>query len=151
MKSKILLSIALLTLIVSCKKETAATPTAVIEKPNPSQDACYEYAQKGDKIELQLHYIANSDSVNGTLNIAYAEKDRNSGIIHGKVTDSILIANYVFQSEGLKSIRQVAFKFQNGKLVEGFGEMNADGTSFLDANHLTFSSAMPLARIDFHE
>ena len=56
----------------------------------------------------------------------------------------MLLADYTFQSEGKESVRQVAFKIQDGKLLEGYGELNADGTKFKDTSKLTFNPSMPL-------
>ena len=148
MKSKILFSIALVTLFISCKKETATTPTVIIEKPKPSRDVCYAYDLRGSKIELQLHYISDSDSITGTLNFAFAEKDSNKGTIKGKVTDENLIADYTFQSEGMQSVRQVAFKLKDNKATLGYGEMTSDGTHFKNVTTVKFDSGVSLTKED---
>lgn len=149
MKSRILFSIAFLTLFVSCKKETVTT-TKVIEKTKQSalEDEYYVYDQKGSKVELQLFHLANSDSVSGTLNFAFAEKDSNHGDIFGKVTNGILIADYVFQSEGKESVRQVAFKFKDDKAILGYGDMTSDGTHFTDVTKVNFDSGVSLTKAD---
>lgn len=139
-------------LIIGCKKETV-TPTKAIEMPKPpiSRDECYAYDLKGSKIELQLHYISDSDSVTGTLNFAFAEKDSNKGTIKGKIAHSILIADYTFQSEGAESIRQVAFELKDDKAILGYGEINQDGTNFKDVTKLKFDSGVPLIKVDCAE
>ncbi|MCF6128879.1 hypothetical protein L1S35_04290 [Flavobacterium sp. AS60] len=149
MKSRILFSIAFLTLFISCKKETV-TPTKVIEKPmkSPSNNECYTYDLKGDKIELQLHYMLDSDSVTGKLNFAFAEKDSNNGFIIGKLTDQILIADYTFRSEGKTSKRQVAFELNDDKAILGYGEMTPDGTHFKDVTKVKFDSGVSLVKVD---
>lgn len=147
MKPRILFSIAFAILLIGCKKETVTT-TKVIEKPKPSKDTCYTYDLKGSKIELQLHYIADSDSVTGTLNFGFAEKDSNHGDIVGKVTDKILLAEYTFQSEGTESVRQVAFELKDDKAILGYGEMTPDGTHFKDVTKVKFDSGVPLAKVD---
>ncbi|QBZ98217.1 hypothetical protein [Flavobacterium sangjuense] len=149
MKSRILFSIVFLMLFISCKKETV-TPTKVIEKPmkSPSSNECYAYDLKGDKIELQLHYMSDSDSVTGKLNFAFAEKDNNNGFIIGKLTDQILIADYTFRSEGKTSKRQVAFELKDDKAILGYGEMDQDGTFFKDINKVKFDSGVQLTKTD---
>lgn len=136
-------------LLIGCKKETV-TPTKAIEMPKPptSKDECYAYDLKGSKIELQLHYLTDSDSVSGTLNFGFAEKDSNKGTIKGKVADSILIADYTFQSEGTVSVRQVAFEFKNDKAILGYGEMTEDGTHFKDVSKVKFDSGVPLSKVE---
>ena len=151
MKKQILFSIVLVTLFISCKKETTTTPTAVIEKPKQSvpEDEYYVYDLKGSKIELQVFYFGYSDSVSGTLNFAFAEKDSNYGDIVGKVTNGILIADYAFQSEGTESVRQVAFKLKDDKAILGYGEMTPEGTHFKDVTKIKFDSGVPLTKVDY--
>lgn len=147
MKKQIFLSIAFLTLFTSCKNET--TTTKAIEKPKPSisKDGCYAYDLKGSKIELQLYCITDSDNVTGRLNFALAEKDNNKGTIKGKITGTVLIADYTFQSEGTVSVRQVAFELKDDKATLGYGEMDQDGTHFKDVTKLKFDSGVPLTKV----
>ena len=77
-----------------------------------------------------------------------SEKDKNSGNFTGELQEGILIANYTFKSEGKESIRQVAFKVNGDKLIEGYGELNNDGTAFKDLNNISFTSKMPLTKTD---
>jgi len=81
------------------------------------------------------------------LHYALAEKDSNKGTITGQVINNILIAEYTFYSEGMKSVRQVAFQIVSDKLVEGYGEMTEDGTHFKNASQLSFDSKMPLDKV----
>jgi hypothetical protein len=152
MKSRILFSIVFLTLFISCKNETV-TPTKVIDKPmkSPSSNECYAYDLKGNKIEFQLHYMLDSDSVTGKLNFAFAEKDSNNGFIIGKLTNQILIADYTFRSEGKISKRQVAFELKDDKAILGYGEMTSDGTHFKDISKIKFDHGVQLSKINCTE
>ncbi len=147
MKKHLSLLVPFLMLIfIGCKKETVTT-TKVIEKPSPSRDTCYAYELKGSKIELQLHYLADSDSVTGTLNFGFAEKDSNNGTIKGKVAGAVLIADYTFQSEGTISVRQVAFELKDNKAILGYGEMTPNGTHFKDVTKVKFDYGVPLTKV----
>ena len=123
---------------VPMEEEAATTPTL--------KTGCYTYHQNGNEIRLE---ITNSDNpVAGNLSYAFAEKDKNTGTFLGEFKDNQLVATYTFQSEGLESKRQVAFMLKDKQLVEGYGEMNADGTMFKDVNSITYSSTMPLSKTD---
>lgn len=151
MKKQILCSIAFAFFLTGCKKEVTETPTTVTETPKAEapKTECYSYDANGSKIEAQLHYTA--DSITGTLNYALAEKDKNTGTIKGKLENDILIAEYTFQSEGSESVRQVAFQVKDGKLIEGYGDLNQDGTRFKDVSQLKFDSKMPLVKGECNE
>ena len=61
----------------------------------------------------------------------------------------VLVADYRFQSEGMTSARQVAFKKQGDGFVEGFGEVFTDsnGVQFKSVDSLQFNSNMPLVEV----
>ncbi len=152
MKSKIFLSIAIILIAAACKKET---PTQTPEKtvpiaeevlPETPKTECYEVNKNGNVISMQMNY--NQDNVSGSLTYAIREKDANTGTFTGQIKDSILIADYTFQSEGMKSTRQIAYKLKGDQIVEGYGDMNEDGTKFKDVNKLDFDSKMPLYKVD---
>jgi hypothetical protein len=90
----------------------------------------------------------NRNEIKGFLTYELAEKDKNSGKFSGKFEDGILIGKYTFKSEGKESTREVAFKVDGDKLIEGYGELNEEGTAFKDASNLSFTSKMPLTKID---
>lgn len=90
----------------------------------------------------------NRNEIKGFLTYELAEKDKNSGKFTGKFEDGILIGKYTFKSEGKESTREVAFKVDGDKLIEGYGELNEDGTAFKDVSNLNFTSKMPLTKID---
>lgn len=148
MKSKILFSIFITILLTGCKKEITNTKTIIATDAKSAipQTECYSYNGNGNKIELQLH--VTSDSVSGTLNYSLAEKDSNTGTLKGKLVNNVLIADYTFQSEGMESLRQAAFKLKDNKWIEGYGEMTKDGTHFKDVAHLKFTPTMPLSKIN---
>lgn len=149
MKKLILLSIVFTILLTGCKKEAPKTKTPSTEIAKPLEQpttACYSFEEKGSSVSLQME-ITGKD-VTGTMVYALAEKDKNTGTFKGTLNNDILIADYTFQSEGVESTRQVAFEVRGDKLIEGYGEMNEDGTSFKDVNQLKFNATMPLSKMD---
>jgi len=102
------------------------------------------YDQNNTRIEIKLQLIKKKAS--RTIEYALAKKDRNTGTFEGTFENNILIADYTFQSEGKESVRQVAFQLHGEKLVEGYGEVTADGTKFIDISKIRFNSIMPLTK-----
>ncbi len=112
-----------------------------------NESGCYRYASNADTIILQLGQ--NGESITGTLVYNFKEKDKNIGTIDGKMKGDMLVANYKFMSEGMESIRQVAFKKRGDSFVEGYGEitMEGDKTVFKNQDSLNFNEAMKLNKI----
>ena len=77
---------------------------------------CYAFTKNGDSILMQLNL--NGQHANGTLDYNLKEKDRNKGTFNGTMKDDTLIADYTFSSEGMQSVRQVAFVRNQNDLVE---------------------------------
>lgn len=153
MKRILILFIMLLSLS-NCKKAsstesektTEVASEMVGENTAQPSTGCYVYNANGSKIELQMN--TNNNDVNGTLNYELKEKDSNKGTFVGTINDSILIAQYTFQSEGTESIREIAFLLKDDQLIEGFGDVTTEEnkTKFKDIKALKFSSSMPLIK-----
>jgi len=107
---------------------------------------CYVFNDEKNNISLEI--TENGSEIKGILNYSLSEKDKNSGNFTGKLNDGILIGKYTFQSEGTESKREVAFKVEGKNLIEGYGDLNEDGTKFKDISNLNFSSTMPLTKTD---
>lgn len=153
MKNILILSIMLLSLS-NCKKasttesdKTTEVESEMVEesKAQPSSK-CYAYNANGSKIELQMN--TNNNEVNGTLTYELKEKDSNKGRFVGTINDSILIAQYTFQSEGTESVREIAFLIKDDQLIEGYGDITTEEnkTKFKDINTLKYESNMPLMK-----
>lgn len=160
MKKQFLFSIAFVLLLAGCKQTTANDDTApdyatveattavdtVAAAIDYTRTICYAYNAKGSKIEMKVNF--DGSNISGTIDYALAEKDKNTGTFTGKITNGILLMDYSFQSEGVKNMRQLAFKLVDNQLIEGYGEMTNDGTRFKDINKLQFTSNMPLSKVN---
>lgn len=153
MKKILILSILLISL-TNCKKASttasektteASNEMAEENKAQPSPQ-CYAYNANGSKIELQMN--TNNKEVTGTLTYELKEKDSNKGTFVGTINNSILIAQYTFQSEGTESVREIAFLIKDNQLIEGYGDVVTEGntTKFKDKSALKYSSNMPLVK-----
>lgn len=120
----------------------------VTEKDSVSNLAlgCYTYSANNNNISLEITNLENG--VSGKLNYSLSEKDRNSGTFTGKIDGENLIGTYQFMSEGIESKREVAFKIKDNQLIEGYGDMNENGTAFVDKSKINYSSTMPLTKTD---
>jgi len=139
------------TILYSCNSsdsgaEKAAAPTEEAKKDSSTIN-CYQYADKGDTIYLKI--IHAGDSVSGNLIYQLKEKDKNSGNIVGTMKGNLLVADYTFQSEGIQSVRQIAFKKENNSFIEGYGDIISQDQRvyFRDINSLKFNDAMKLTEI----
>lgn len=87
---------------------------------------CYHKISGRDTAKLSL--IVDDGKVNGTLEYRIYEKDKNDGVITGILQDNILRATYEFQSEGVKSTRDVVFKLMGEQAYEAQADsLNAEG------------------------
>ena len=140
----------LLLLLVSCKEHTTTTTTTTVSTPTETEivtdakleKACYGYDNDGSKITFDV--TKTDDAVVGQLTFVLKEKDRNSGEFVGQIAGDKLMGVYTFMSEGVESKRELAFKIDGNQLIEGYGEMNDDGTTFKDVSTISYTSNMPL-------
>lgn len=152
MKKLTILFFTVLTLL-NCKnkeEKTENTGESKIkseERTSSSLDlGCYIFNDEKNNVTFEI--TENGTEIKGILNYAFAEKDKNSGNFLGKLNDGILLGKYTFQSEGKESVREVAFKVDGDELIEGYGDLNEDGSAFKDVANLNFSSKMPLLKTD---
>jgi hypothetical protein len=124
MKKVILLSVVFISVFVSCKKgkeiEEVAVPSEEIVVEEPVSEECYSAIIKKDTISMSLN-IKGKEIASGKLVYNFFEKDKNEGTLVGEIKGDTLFAEYVFVSEGVSSIRQVAFLKKGNSYIEGFG------------------------------
>lgn len=155
MKHSYFLLASLLTCCTACnnagnpkeakKEDTLVDDSHISTTPIPL-DGCYKMVLKYDTITMRVNVI--DSFVTGELSYHLHAKDRNEGSIKGVIRDSIIVADYTFRSEGMLSVRQVAFKMQGTALVEGYGELNTstDTVRFKDVKNLTFQYDRPFIK-----
>ncbi|HEV2833101.1 MAG TPA: hypothetical protein VGW31_14060, partial [Hanamia sp.] len=111
-----------------------------------SIDGCYISTFNKDTAHLKL--TINNNEVSGNLVYDRFEKDGNVGTIKGRVRDSLIIADYTFQSEGMTSVREVVFKIKDENLIEGYGDivMKSDTAAFKNITQLKFHDEQPFLK-----
>ena len=108
---------------------------------------CFSQVVKRDTALLQMEN--NRGSVTGVLTYDYYQKDRNNGTLRGELTGDIIIGWYLFKSEGIMSVRQVAWKINGNELWPATGELTEknDTTVFADPDLLKFDSTSAFRKI----
>ncbi len=156
MKKILILTAFILTVLISCKKATDTEPVQIT--PNapkeaqieePAGDQCYALRANGNVIELSFN-VNSHQEVNGKLSYNISGKDKNEGTLIGNMNGDTLIADYTFTSEGVSSVREVAFLQKDGSLIEGFGDVVQanDKVTFKDKTKLKFDKKNRLTKTD---
>ena len=109
---------------------------------------CYTYKKNRDTASLKLQ-VAGQE-VTGDLSYNLFEKDRNKGTIAGELKGDTIIAEYTFDSEGMRSVREIVFLHKNGKLIEGFGDVEQKSvkTVFKNRAALNFDNGLVFDKTD---
>lgn len=137
MVMKIIPHLILMMIVISC---TARRSTETLA-------GCYRMIIKKDTATLSLN--AEGSKITGSLSYHWFEKDHNDGTFDGEImNDSLLVADYTFQSEGNTSVRQVVFKIRDSLLLQGYGELiEKNDTSFLrDVKLAIFDTKNPFRK-----
>jgi hypothetical protein len=140
------LSLVTFILVLSCNEPLQKTvPTK--SKAAPEVRSCYQYV--GDKDIIVLMLISKNDTITGTLSYTLYQKDNSRGTIQGQMRGDLLVADYTFQSEGVLSKRQVAFKKSGTTFIEGYGEATNENNRivFKNLDSLDFSHSVILNKV----
>lgn len=107
---------------------------------------CYTMTQKQDTALLSLR--VEDTLVSGDLSYQWHARDANKGTLKGVLRDSLILADYTFESEGLTSVREVIFKIKDSTLIQAFGELvpNAKKVTFRDPNNLQYLERTPFIK-----
>jgi hypothetical protein len=156
MKPSALIYIAFIAILASCTSENtnkrlndsaaeqiAIDTTFTATRPKKSSSDCYVYIKNRDTASLKLNL--EGEELTGELNYNLFEKDSNKGKIAGEMKGDTIIAEYTFDSEGIRSVREVIFvKKDDGNIYEATGEVIEKGGKmvFKDQSALKFDPTM---------
>ncbi len=109
---------------------------------------CFAYTENRDTISMKL--ILKDSLASGTLIYNLYEKDKNKGTFKGMLRKDTLLADYTFLSEGMRSVRQVAFLVKGNILLPGNGSMKEQRNRlvFSSKNDITFDASITLQPIE---
>ena len=156
MKKLSALTIIILGIFISCKKEITLPPPQIEPNPpkeaelvEPAGDQCYTSSLNGNVISLSFN-VNSHQEVNGKLSYNITGKDKNEGTIVGNMKGDTLIADYTFMSEGVSSVREVVFLQKDGAFIEGYGDVTDanDKVTFNDKKKLKFDAKNTLIKSD---
>jgi hypothetical protein len=159
MKKVLAITIIILSVFISCKKETTLPPPQIApsapkeaEIVEPAGDQCYISTANNSTIKLSFN-VNSHQEVNGKLSYSLYGKDKNEGTLIGNMKGDTLIADYTFTSEGVSSVREVAFLHVDGTFIEGYGDVvnGNDKVTFKDKKKLKFDAKTTLTKMDCTE
>ena len=109
---------------------------------------CYSQIEGFDTSHLQID--SKNMDINGTLSYNIFQKDRNDGTLQAEIAGDILTGWYFFKSEGIISVRQVAWKIKGNELWPGTGEMvqKNDTMFFSVPDKLQYDGSRPFKKVD---
>lgn len=147
----IILVTALCFLFFSCNEKqikpdkNISTETQKIMIPKSN---CFASLIQKDSIWLKIEVFPNVTT--GILKYQIFEKDKNTGTLEGTFDGNKLFAEYTFTSEGVQSIREVAFMINDDTAIEGFGEMEEVNGKivFKDKSQIDFSKGIQFSKIN---
>jgi hypothetical protein len=148
MKTKqfIVLAVAVVVVVIVAlgigKKQVAV-------QQDESMAGCYVATLSRDVYTLTIT-SEQRGTVLGTVSFDNFEKDSSSGTFVGTYNDGLLVGDYTFESEGMTSVRQLAFKKVDSGFVAGFGEVEVvdDREMFKDVSDLDYDTSTIFARQD---
>lgn len=153
MKKVIIASVVLTSFFVSCKNEKAQENIPVVHKEEVVEETVYEECYLGilkkDTISMSLN-IKGNQVFSGKLSYKFFEKDKNEGTLIGEIKGDTLLADYTFMSEGVSSVRQVAFLKRGNTFTEGYGDIEeSNGRAiFKNTKQLKFDGKTVLSKVD---
>lgn len=100
---------------------------------------CYIADLNGDSVFVSID--DNLGTVNGRMFYKYRMKDRTYGDLIGTSSGDTIKADYMFESEGRPSTREIWFLKKDGKLQEATGKYDASGEKYADTKNLTFGES----------
>src|SRR5882757_5341997 len=106
-KTPLLFLLVVAVFLLSCNDGSTKAPVAEKNAIDSAAAYCYYSARNRDTVFLHINVAGNK--VTGDLEYNLYEKDKNKGSIQGMLKGDTLIAEYTFLSEGIESVREVAF------------------------------------------
>ena len=125
---------------------TVSNVTPVVASPS-NINGCYLMIIERDTAHMEL---SQKDSViTGPLTYKPFQKDRNAGRLMLQIKNDRLDGWYTFSSEGKVTVRQSVFKYENGNLEEGYGDviMKQDTVLFKYPAALRFEDKNPFKKV----
>ena len=121
-------------------------PPKVDEKPAATPAGCYIKIIGRDTAILMLEQKGAAFS--GKMLYDNYEKDGSRGTVQGKKAGDILKLWYDFNSEGMRSVMEVYFKIENGRLLRGIGDMDVKTDTTYFTTGINYSDKEAFNKVD---
>ena len=97
--------------------------------------------------------VQTENTITGKLSFDNFEKDGSSGTVHGTVEGDLIKLWNSFESEGMKTVKEVWFKKQGDSLLRAVGPsaVKADSSYFTDHGAIKFSADQSFQKVDCAE
>ena len=107
------------------------------------------YSQIADRDTSSLQIEGKGNTITGTLSYNIYQKDRSAGSIQAELSGDTTKGWYLFKSEGIVSVRQVAWKINGEELWPALGEMTQrnDTMIFVQLNNLKYDNTRPFKKV----
>lgn len=130
----------------SRSSDTSKNVSPINEKPAADISGCYMKITGRDTAIVMI--VQKGNDLSGKMLYDNYEKDGSRGIVKGKHEGEILKLWYDFNSEGMRSVMQVYFKKENGRLLRGIGDMDVktDTTHFISG--INYSDKEAFNKVD---
>ncbi len=109
-------------------------------------EICYMEATGKDSVFMKV--VSNLGTVTGNLYYKNFEKDSSFGEIVGVEDGDTLKLDYTFQSEGIVSTREIWFLMKDGKVLEGIGDPDEEGTGYKDYHSIKYEGGHALSVVE---
>lgn len=135
-------------IFAACNNQSKTNTPAELSKKMNEPTTCYSYTKDNNNVQMQITIVDNL--VSGYLLFEYYQKDKNSGIIKGEMKGDTLYAEYSFISEGVNSVKEVAFLKKEDEWTEGFGDIEEQSGKMVFKNKATlkFENNIPLTKTE---
>jgi hypothetical protein len=133
------------TMLYSCSQNKQKAENT---QEDPIEHSCYQSVVGKDSAALTIHQI--NDKIEGELSFNFFEKDDSKGQIRGEFKGDTLFVDYDFSAEGVNSRNPLVFLKKDGKLHQGYGEIETylGKTYFKDHSALKFENGFVFEAID---
>ena len=152
---KVFLSALIFAFVLSCEKKTENNITEVKKDSMAVNESdftveeiphfCYVGAVGKDSVFV--HIDDNLGTITGKIHYKNYEKDSSSGEIMGYKNGDTLKVDYVFNSEGMESTREIWFLQSKDELLEGIGTMDGEG-NYTNPSQVKFEGGHLMKSVD---
>ncbi|WP_026905480.1 hypothetical protein [Pedobacter glucosidilyticus] len=123
-KSAIASLVVLASVWMACNQNqpsTSQTDSTVTPSEDALETQCFTAVVGKDSASMKLNNL--DGKISGQLAFNFFEKDDSDGEIKGEFKGDTLFVDYIFKAEGSISKNPLAFLKKDGKLYQGYGEI----------------------------